>query len=152
VGAAGLVASRARPPAAAAPTRPAPIKPPRLSPGDMVGLIDPASATFLRQDVEIVTEALMAMGFTVKRGAHLMDRYGYLAGRDQDRAADVNAFFADPQVKAILAVRGGWGSARLLPHLDFDRSRSATARRTATNEPSRRCWSRGSERGAREAP
>lgn len=120
VGAAGLLASRARPRAAAAATRPAPIKPPRLVPGDVVGLIDPASATFLRQDVEIVTETLMAMGFTVKRGAHLMDRYGYLAGRDQDRAADVNALFADPQVKAILAVRGGWGSARLLRHLDFD--------------------------------
>jgi muramoyltetrapeptide carboxypeptidase len=106
---------------AAAPTgRPAVVKPPRLRPGDTVGLIDPASATFLRQDVAIVTDVLAAMGYRVKRGAHLMDRYGYLAGRDRDRAADVNALFADPEVGAILAVRGGWGSARLLPHLDWD--------------------------------
>jgi muramoyltetrapeptide carboxypeptidase len=85
-----------------------------------VGLIDPASATFLREDVAIVTDLVEALGFKVKPGAHLMDRYGYLAGRDQDRAADVNALFADREVKGILAVRGGWGSARLLPYLDFE--------------------------------
>jgi muramoyltetrapeptide carboxypeptidase len=122
---AGLAAARPGPAAApaVAPARPALIKPPRLVPGDTVGLIDPASATFLRQDVEIVTDVVAAMGFKVKRGAHLMDRYGYLAGRDRDRAADVDALFADPEVKAVLAVRGGWGSARLLPYLDFERIR-----------------------------
>jgi muramoyltetrapeptide carboxypeptidase len=118
---AGWLAIAPRAQAAAAPAvRPAAVKPRRLAPGDTIGLIDPASATFLRQDVEIVTDVLGALGFQVKRGAHLMDRYGYLAGRDADRAADVNALFADPEVKGILAVRGGWGSARLLPHLDFD--------------------------------
>ena len=118
LGGGALLATRAAAPAAEA--RLPAIKPPRLVPGDTVGLIDPASATFLRQDVQIVTETLEAMGFKVKRGAHLMDRYGYLAGRDRDRAADVNALFADREVKAVLAVRGGWGSARLLPYLDFD--------------------------------
>jgi muramoyltetrapeptide carboxypeptidase len=118
--AAGVLAAR---PAAAAPARgglPAVTRPARLAPGDTVGLIDPASATFVRQDVEIVTDVLQAMGFRVKRGAHLMDRYGYMAGRDADRAADVSALFADREVKGILAVRGGWGSARLLPYLDFE--------------------------------
>lgn len=118
VAGAGLLAAPSG--AAAAPARLPAIKPRRLVPGDTIGLIDPASATFLRQDVEIVTEVLAALGFKVKRGAHLMDRYGYLAGRDLDRAADVNVLFADREVKGILAVRGGWGSARLLPHLDFD--------------------------------
>jgi muramoyltetrapeptide carboxypeptidase len=117
VAGAGALSARAL---TAAPAGPPLLKPPRLVPGDTVGLIDPASATFLRQDVEIVTETLAAMGFGVKRGAHLMDRYGYLAGRDADRASDVNALFADRAVKAVLAVRGGWGSARLLPHLDFE--------------------------------
>lgn len=117
VAGAGALSARAL---TAAPAGPPLLKPPRLVPGDTVGLIDPASATFLRQDVEIVTETLAAMGFSAKRGAHLMDRYGYLAGRDADRASDVNALFADRAVKAVLAVRGGWGSARLLPHLDFE--------------------------------
>ena len=118
VAGAGLLAAPSGAPAA--PARPVAVKPRRLAPGDTIGLIDPASATFLRQDVEIVTEVLAALGFKVKRGVHLMDRYGYLAGRDADRAADVNALFADREVKGILAVRGCWGSARLLPHLDFD--------------------------------
>jgi muramoyltetrapeptide carboxypeptidase len=49
-----------------------------------------------------------------------LDRYGYLAGRDEDRAADINDFFADPEVRAVLALRGGWGCNRLLPLLDYE--------------------------------
>jgi muramoyltetrapeptide carboxypeptidase len=96
------------------------IKPPRLRPGATVGLVNPASANFLEEEVEIVLESLAALELKVKRGAHMMDRYGYLAGRDRDRASDVNAMFADPGVRAVLAVRGGWGSARILPYLDYD--------------------------------
>jgi muramoyltetrapeptide carboxypeptidase len=96
------------------------VKPPRLRPGDTVGLINPASANFLQEEVDIVVESLAALDLKVKPGAHMMDRYGYLAGHDRDRASDVNAMFADPAVKAVLAVRGGWGSARILPHLDYD--------------------------------
>jgi len=96
------------------------VKPARLRPGDTVGLIHPAGATFLRQDLEIVMEALEALGLRGKLGAHALDRYGYLAGRDEDRAADVNAMFADPEIRAVLAVRGGWGCARILPYLDYD--------------------------------
>ena len=105
--------------AATTSTRPL-VKPPRLRPGDTVGLINPASANFLQEEVDIVVESLAALELKVKRGAHMMDRYGYLAGRDRDRAADVNTMFADPEVKAVLAVRGGWGCARILPHLDYD--------------------------------
>ncbi len=95
------------------------IRPPRLKAGDTLGLIHPSSATFQKMDVEIAIDNLKALGFNVKTGAHALDRYGYLAGRDVDRAADINAFFADPAVQGICAVRGGWGAARLLPYLDF---------------------------------
>jgi muramoyltetrapeptide carboxypeptidase len=50
-----------------------------------------------------------------KLGQHVFDRHGYLAGTDQSRAADINAMFADREVRAIFAARGGWGSARALP-------------------------------------
>jgi muramoyltetrapeptide carboxypeptidase len=96
------------------------IKPPRLKPGDTLGLIHPASATFQRMDIEITVDSLKALGFNVKVGKHAFDRHGYLAGKDVDRAADINTFFADPDVQGICAVRGGWGAARTLPHLDFD--------------------------------
>ena len=56
----------------------------------------------------------------VKKSEHLLDRYGYLAGTDEARASDVNAQFADPEVKGIVAVRGGWGCARILPLLDYE--------------------------------
>ena len=49
----------------------------------------------------------------------MLDRRGYFAGRDEDRASDLNAMFADPEVDAIHCVRGGWGAARLLPLLDW---------------------------------
>jgi len=95
-------------------------KPARLRKGDTVGLIEPASASDEAFQLQLVEEAIVAMGLKPKRAPHILDRYGYLAGRDKDRAADVNAMFADTEVKAIFAVRGGWGSARLLPYLDWD--------------------------------
>ncbi|HKH43202.1 MAG TPA: LD-carboxypeptidase [Thermoanaerobaculia bacterium] len=95
------------------------IRPGRLRPGDTVGLVDPASAIWEPMNVEIVEESLAALGFKTKRGANLLARRGYFAGSDEQRAADVNAMFADPQVRAIHCVRGGWGCARLLPLLDW---------------------------------
>jgi muramoyltetrapeptide carboxypeptidase len=95
-------------------------KPRRLRPGSIVGVVDPASATWDPIDVDIVVESLAVLGLKAKLGEHLLDRRGYLAGRDEDRAADVMAMFTDPDVAAVQALRGGWGCARLLPHLDFD--------------------------------
>ncbi|HEX5474845.1 MAG TPA: LD-carboxypeptidase [Vicinamibacterales bacterium] len=101
-------------------TPPALIKPRRLTAGDTVGIVSPASATFNPVDVQIARDSLEALGLKVQMGAHMMDRHGYLGGDDKARAADVNAFFADRSVAAIHPIRGGWGSSRLLPYLDFD--------------------------------
>lgn len=98
---------------------PLPNRPPRLRPGDTVGLIEPAGFTDDAFDLEIVKETIAAMGLKPKPARHLVERYGYLAGRDADRAADVNAMFVDRDVRAVFAVRGGWGCARILPFLDF---------------------------------
>lgn len=94
-------------------------KPPRLRAGDTVGLIEPATPSDEAFDVTLAEEAMTAMGLRPKRGAHVQSRYGYFAGNDRERAADVNAMFADPEVRAIFAVRGGWGCARILPFLDW---------------------------------
>jgi muramoyltetrapeptide carboxypeptidase len=95
------------------------VRPLRLQPGDTVGLVDPASALWEPMNVEIVEESLAALGFKTKRGANLLARRGYFAGTDEQRAVDLNAMFADPEVRAIHCVRGGWGCARLLPLLDW---------------------------------
>nr|WP_179044207.1 LD-carboxypeptidase [Sphingobium lactosutens] len=95
------------------------IRPPRLRQGDTVGLIEPAGFTDDAFDLDLVRDTIRAMGLIPKDAPHLAERYGYLAGKDEDRAADVNAMFADPEVRAVFAVRGGWGCARILPLLDF---------------------------------
>jgi len=95
--------------------------PRRLRPGNTVGLVNPAGATYNPDDLHIVGESLEALGLKSVVGDHVLDRYGYLAGRDQDRAADLNTMFGDSSIDALLTVRGGWGCNRLLPLLDYDR-------------------------------
>ena len=96
------------------------IRPKRLRPGDTIGLIAPASVTYESLQLQIALETLIAMGLNAKVGPHVMDRFGYLAGEDEDRASDINTAFADPEIDAVFALRGGWGASRLLPFLDFD--------------------------------
>ena len=96
------------------------IKPARLRPGDTIGLFCPAAPAYNQETVKIAQESLLALGFPTKLGPHIYDRYGYLAGRDADRVSDLHAFFDDRSVKAVMAIHGGWGCARLLPLLDYD--------------------------------
>lgn len=100
--------------------KPPTIKPKRLEPGNRVALVAPASATFETMELEIAKESLEALGLEVRVAGHLLDRHGYLAGQDRDRAADINRSFVDPSIGAVLPIRGGWGSSRLLPFLDFE--------------------------------
>lgn len=96
------------------------LKPPRLKSGDAVGIISPAGATFRSEDLDIVMDAVLGLGLVPRPAPHVLARYGYLAGRDRDRAADVNQFFADDSIAALLPIRGDWGSARILPYLDYE--------------------------------
>jgi muramoyltetrapeptide carboxypeptidase len=118
---AGLLApGRPASAAAPAPARPPLLKPRRLQPGDTVGLVSPSRAAFLSEDLEIAIELLAAFGLKARPGRHALARYGYLGGRDEERASDLNELFAAQDVRGILAVNGGWGAARLLPRLDYD--------------------------------
>jgi muramoyltetrapeptide carboxypeptidase len=93
--------------------------PPRLAPGDTIGLVAPASPPEQPEKVDETIARLTAYGFRVKPGKYLRERNSYLAGSDEERAADVNVFFQDPEVKGIFAFRGGYGSCRILPLLDY---------------------------------
>jgi muramoyltetrapeptide carboxypeptidase len=106
--------------ASSAPQRPSLLKPKKLAEGDTVGMIVPATMVFELDTIDRARDTLQALGLKVKIGAHAKARYGNLAGTDRDRAADVNGFFADPEVKAVIAYSGGWGTPRLLPYLDYD--------------------------------
>lgn len=99
---------------------PAAILPPRLKSKDVIALTAPAGAIFNEESIQKATVALEGAGFRVKNCESLKQRYGYLAGTDEFRAKELNDLFADKNVNGIVAMRGGWGCARLLPLLDFN--------------------------------
>ncbi len=105
-----------------APPQPQPqplLRPRRLRPGDTIALINPSGAIYERAPYQVATESLQALGFKVREAPNLRARYGHLAGSDAQRAADVNAMFADPTVQGLLAMTGGSGGARMLPLVDY---------------------------------
>lgn len=95
------------------------IKPKALAPGQTIGLVAPSSPSRDDDDVRMAVEVLDSLGFRVKESRNLYRRHGYLAGSDAERAADLNAMFADDSVDAIFALHGGYGASRLLPLLDY---------------------------------
>jgi muramoyltetrapeptide carboxypeptidase len=99
------------------------LKPPRLRKGDVIGLVAPASPPRSAARVHAAVRYLEDHGYHVKLGRHLNARHGFFAGTDTQRAADLNALFNDSQVRAIFALRGGYGTPRLLPLVDYAAAR-----------------------------
>ncbi len=95
------------------------VKPPRLSAGQTIALIAPASNTRENEDIRFAMDILESLGFKVKPGRHLFERSHYLAGQDRNRAADLTRAFADNDVHGVWALRGGYGSGRILPYIDY---------------------------------
>ncbi len=95
------------------------IKPRHLSPGETIGIVAPASAPPDPKAIDRSVAVLEGLGFKVKLAPNARKRRGFLAGSDRERAADLMNMFQDARVKAILCVRGGYGTARLLSLLDF---------------------------------
>jgi muramoyltetrapeptide carboxypeptidase len=114
------VVAAAAPLITAAASKPPVIKPKRLSPGDTVGLVLPATAAFEADEIQFAKEQMEAIGFKVVIGPHAFDKWGYFAGRDKDRADDINRMFADATVNGVVCYTGGWGSPRVLPYLDYE--------------------------------
>ncbi|MGY6744059.1 MAG: S66 peptidase family protein [Cecembia sp.] len=95
------------------------VLPKSISKGDKVGIISPSAATADRIQFQFAQETLEALGFEVRLGENLKNRRGHLAGSDEERAADLNRMFADPDIKGIICIRGGSGASRILPMLDY---------------------------------
>lgn len=108
----------AAPGVAAASTRA--VRPPRLQAGMKVGLVAPASPVAEDEDARAAVDLLESLGFEVRPGRQIFQRSAYLAGDDAARAADFNEIARDPSVDAIVCLRGGYGSARILPAIDYD--------------------------------
>ena len=96
---------------------PASIKPRRLQSGDRVALVAPASA-FKRDDFERGVAELQRLGFDPVYDDRVFAQRRFVAGDAAVRAAALMDAWRDPSIGAIIAVRGGYGSAQLLPLLD----------------------------------
>ena len=95
-----------------------PLVPPRLRPGDTIGIAAPASP-FDSEQFNLGVGLLETAGFKVLVPQNLFLKNGYLAGTDSQRAELFMNMVMDPVVKAILCARGGYGSMRILPLIDY---------------------------------
>lgn len=93
--------------------------PPPLRKGDTIGLVAPAGPPVSREKFVAGVEILQQMGFRVTHNKNLFSGRGYLAGTDEERAADFNRLWAEPEVKGLVAVRGGYGSLRIIDLIDM---------------------------------
>ena len=94
------------------------IAPPRLRPGDRIGVVAP-SGPVLRRLVEKGARALEREGFRVVLARHVFDRRGHLAGEDGARAQDLNRMLRNPDIRCVLMARGGYGAMRIAESVDW---------------------------------
>jgi muramoyltetrapeptide carboxypeptidase len=92
--------------------------PPPLRQGDTVALVAPSGPPDPNR-VAAGVRVLEGLGLRVVVGKHVLERDGYLAGTDADRAADLREAWCDPSVAGVICVRGGYGASRLLGLLDW---------------------------------
>lgn len=94
------------------------VRPPRLRTGSRVALIAPAGP-LTDERIQTSIDRCHSLGLESVLGAAARERAGYFAGSDAHRAADFQHALDDDSIDAIWALRGGYGTVRLLEHLDF---------------------------------
>jgi muramoyltetrapeptide carboxypeptidase len=100
------------------------LKPHALAPGDRLALVAPASP-FKREDFEHGVEEIRRLGFTPVYEESVFAQQSYVAGPPELRAAAIRQAWRDPDVAGLIGVRGGYGTAQVLPFLDADEARRA---------------------------
>lgn len=96
------------------------IQPPCLKKGDKVGIVSPARCISF-EEVHPAIRLLQRFNLEVVLGTHVFSRHHQLAGTDSQRIHDLQQMLDDPQIRAILCSRGGYGTVRIIDRLDFTR-------------------------------
>lgn len=96
------------------------IIPPALSPGDLIGVAAPAGYLQESERYHEGCRIIRDMGFEIFEPDKRWPGYGYLADSDEKRLAELHRLWANPDLKAIITLRGGYGSLRILQGLDLD--------------------------------
>ncbi len=95
------------------------IIPPALRPGDTIAIV-PTARSIMRDELHDGIELAKSWGLNVKLGGCVGRKHFQQAGTSKERAADLQAAFDDPEVKAIWCARGGYGTVHLLKHMDLE--------------------------------
>lgn len=96
------------------------VKPKKLSNGDLIGIISPASSPDDLEKINKGVKYLESLGYKTVVGKNVGKYHGYLAGSDKERLTDLHNMFANKEVKAVICVRGGYGTPRLLDKIDYN--------------------------------
>lgn len=97
-----------------------PVWPEPLKQGSRIGIVAPASRITDPEVFKQIEKNMNDLGLVADFGPSVTSSYGYLSGTDEVRANDLNTYFQNPDIDGIFALRGGWGSSRILPLLDFE--------------------------------
>ena len=96
------------------------VKPPALPENATIAVVAPASAPQTRSEIEQATEYFESRGHTVVFGPNHRKVHGYLAGTDEERAADLQWALSEPGIDMVHTLCGGYGAARLHDRIDWD--------------------------------
>jgi len=91
----------------------------KLEKGDTIGLIGLANSVS-KDKILKTKEKIENLGYKVKLGKHIFESWYSFAGKDENRLFDLNNFFEDAEIDAILCIRGGYGSIRIVEGLNFE--------------------------------
>ncbi|MDX8335623.1 S66 peptidase family protein [Candidatus Cetobacterium colombiensis] len=91
----------------------------KLKKGDTIGLVAPANCVD-KEKLQSAVENLEKLGYKIKLGKSVENEWYSFAGKDEERAKDINDFFKDTTVDGIMCVRGGYGGIRILSMLDYE--------------------------------
>lgn len=97
-----------------------PLAPTPLRKGDTLGVIAPAGRLYDEDRFTVGVRILHEMGFQVKFPRNLWPGSSYLADSDENRGQELNNLLKDPEVKGLIAMRGGYGCLRILEQVDAD--------------------------------
>jgi muramoyltetrapeptide carboxypeptidase len=96
------------------------VRPPRLTRGSRVALVAPAGPLLERDDLTRAEALCRALDYEPVVGSNAGNRYGYLAGTDDQRLTDLNAALNDAAIDGVWCLRGGYGATRIIDRVDFE--------------------------------
>ncbi len=94
------------------------IAPPSLNQNDTIGIVAPARS-ISQSELKTAFEIFESWGLKIKTGKNLYNQHNQFAGTDKERASDFQAMMDDPEIKAIVCARGGYGTVKIMEHLNF---------------------------------